>query len=74
MHPVGAGEPLGVDRSELRGRAAVGDHGALADGVDEDDDRPGATAALHLDVDGRRRELAHQCVPERVVSHTADET
>ena len=56
VQPRDAVEPRRVDRRQLCGRGAVGQHRPLPVRLDEHDDRAGAPAPLHPDVDaaGRR--------------------
>ena len=57
MEPRDAVEPRGIDVGELGRRAAIGEHRALALGVDEQHDRAGAARPLHAHVDARRGEV-----------------
>ncbi len=69
-HPV---RPLGVDRPQLLGGAAVGQHRPLATGLDEDDDRAGRPAALHAHVDADGRQPGSEVLAGGVVADTSDE-
>ena len=73
MEPRHAARPRGVDRPELLGRAAVGEHRPLAVRLDEHDDRPGAPVALHAHVDAECREAGDEALAGGVVADAPDE-